>query len=112
MIEIPWMLLRLAVGLGSIEVAGYALLVLMLPRRSTFTPMERLALAFGLGSLGHHPLDAHAHLFPDILFFGIYCRSLAVVGPPRRLAGLATWLAPGGLPLFFDQRAYPGNLWI
>ncbi len=49
MIEAVWMLLRLVWGLGSIEVAGYALLILILPRRSQFQPLERLSIAFGLG---------------------------------------------------------------
>ncbi len=52
MIEAVWMLLWLIMGLGSIEVAGYALLALMLPRRSQFQPLERLSIAFGLGGLG------------------------------------------------------------
>ncbi len=51
MIESAWMLLRLAAGLGSIEVAGYALLILVLRRGARFNPLERLSFAFGLGSL-------------------------------------------------------------
>lgn len=46
------MLLRLGLGLGSIQGAGYALLVVILPRRSSFSSLERLSLAFGLGILG------------------------------------------------------------
>jgi hypothetical protein len=52
MIESFLMAVRLAAALGSIEVAGYALLILVLRPASGFTPLERLSLAFGLGSLG------------------------------------------------------------
>jgi hypothetical protein len=52
MIESVMLGLRLLAGLVSIEVAGYALLLLVLPRRSRFTSLERLALAFGLGNFG------------------------------------------------------------
>jgi hypothetical protein len=52
MIDVAWMLLWLALGLGSIQGAGYALLVVILPRWSSFTSLERLSLAFGLGTLG------------------------------------------------------------
>jgi hypothetical protein len=87
MIDFPWMLLRLAVGLGSIEVAGYALLVLMLPRRSTFTPMERLALAFGLGSFGL------TLWMLTLTFFQISFSLGSIVGPWLLLVLPGGWLA-------------------
>ena len=87
MIESARMLLWLAVGLGSIEVAGYALLVLMLPRRSTFTPMERLALAYGLGSLG-------LTLWMLMLaFFQIAFSLGSIIGPWLLLVLPGGWLA-------------------
>jgi hypothetical protein len=87
MIEIAWTLLRLAVGLGSIELAGYALLVLVLPRRASFTSLERLSLAFGLGSLG-------ITLWMLALTFFQVTYSLATIfGPWLLLAFPGGWLA-------------------
>ena len=87
MIEIVWTLLRLAAGLGSIELAGYALLVLVLPRRASFTSLERLSLAFGLGSLG-------ITLWMLALTFFQVTYSLApIFGPWLLLAFPGGWLA-------------------
>ncbi|MDD3580685.1 MAG: hypothetical protein PHW74_06660 [Desulfobacca sp.] len=41
----------LALGLASIELVGYGLLIVCLPRTSGFTALERFALGFGLGAL-------------------------------------------------------------
>ncbi|OPX19457.1 MAG: hypothetical protein BZ151_09165 [Desulfobacca sp. 4484_104] len=41
----------LALGLASIELVGYGLLLVWLPRASNFTALERFALGFGLGAL-------------------------------------------------------------
>ncbi len=110
MIEVAWMLLRLAAGLGSIEVAGYALLVLVLPRRASFTSLERLSLAFGLGSLGI------TLWMLALTFFQVTYSLATIVGPwlllaiSGRVAGLETWLGPGGLPVFGGRGAPPGDL--
>jgi hypothetical protein len=87
MIESVWLLLRLAAGLGSIEAAGYGLLILLLPGRSLFTSLERLSLAFGLGSLG-------ITLWMLLLTFMKVSYSLAsLAGPWLLLAALGAWLA-------------------
>lgn len=52
MIEAVWMIARLAGGLASVFLAGYALFVLVTPGRAAFSPGERFSLAYGLGSLG------------------------------------------------------------
>lgn len=51
MIDTLGSLFWLTAGLLSILVVGYSLLVGLLPRRATFTSLERLALSFGLGCL-------------------------------------------------------------
>jgi hypothetical protein len=87
MIEEAWQLLRLAAGLASIEVTGYALLVFMLPRRARFTSLERLGLAFGLGSLS-------LTLWMLILtFFQVAYAWEILVAPWLVLAVPAGWLA-------------------
>jgi hypothetical protein len=87
MIESVWLLLRLAAGLGSIVVAGYALLVLVLPRHSRFTPLERLTFAFGLGSFG-------ITMWMLLLNFGKIPYSLGTVAVPwLALGALAGWPA-------------------
>jgi hypothetical protein len=87
MIEAVWTLLRLAAGLGSIEVAGYTLLVLVLPRRSSFISLERLALAFGLGSLG-------ITLWMLMLTFFQVSYSLGTIAGPWLLSAIpGAWLA-------------------
>ena len=108
MIESVVLLLRLAAGLGSIEVAGYALLLLVLPRQSRFTPLERLTFAFGLGSFG-------ITMWMLLLSFWYRCRILWGQsrfpgwpwrhwqgGRPGSAAGLrrtARWLLAGGYAL-------------
>ncbi len=52
MTEALGLLVRLLGGLWAIQMVGYALLVVLLPPRATFAPLERLALALGLGCLG------------------------------------------------------------
>lgn len=52
MTESLGLLLRLLAGLIAIEVVGYALLVLSLPSKASFTSLERLSLSLGLGCLG------------------------------------------------------------
>lgn len=52
MIDGAFKLAWLLMGLGSIEAAGYAVLVLLVPRGASLAPLERLTLAFGLGGLG------------------------------------------------------------
>jgi hypothetical protein len=87
MINTAWAFLGLIGGLGSIELAGYTLLVLILPRSSTFTPVERLALAFGLGSFG-------LTLGMLLLTFVQVPYSLgAIFGPWLVVALPAVWLA-------------------
>ncbi len=87
MIETAWMLVRLLAGLGSIEAAGYALLILVLRRRSGFKPLERLSLAFGLGSLG-------LTIWMLLLSFAQVPYSLATIAVPwLALAALGVWPA-------------------
>jgi hypothetical protein len=87
MIETAWMLVRLLAGLGSIEAAGYALFILVLRRRSGFKPLERLSLAFGLGSLG-------LTIWMLLLSYARVPYSLATVAFPWfALAALGVWPA-------------------
>jgi hypothetical protein len=87
MISETWALLGLAAGLVSIQVTGYALLVFLVPRHSRFTSLERLGLAFGLGSLS-------LTLWMLILTFfrTAYSREM-IFGPWLLLAIPAGWLA-------------------
>ena len=87
MIESVWMLLRLAAGLGSIEAAGYALLILVLRRGARFNPLERLSFAFGLGSLS-------LTIWMLLLSFLQMPYSLGTVAVPwLALAALGVWPA-------------------
>jgi hypothetical protein len=87
MINETWTFLRLAAGLASIEVTGYALLVLILPRHSQFTSLERLGLAFGLGSLS-------LTLWMLILTFFQKAFSWEIIAGPWLLLAVPTgWLA-------------------
>ena len=87
MIETAWMLVRLLAGLGSVEAAGYALLILVLRRRSGFKPLERLSLAFGLGSLG-------LTIWMLLLSYAQVPYSLATIAVPwLALAALGVWPA-------------------
>ncbi len=52
MTETLGLLVRLLAGLLALQVVGYALLVVLLPPRAAFAPLERLALSLGLGCLG------------------------------------------------------------
>ncbi len=52
MTETMRLVLGTVIGLSSLEIAGYTLLVWLLSPRSLFNSLERLSLAFGLGCLG------------------------------------------------------------
>ena len=74
-------------GLGSIEAAGYALLILVLRPGSGFHPLERLSLAFGLGSLS-------LTIWMLLLSFLQVPYSLGTIAVPwLALAALAAWPA-------------------
>ncbi len=107
MIESVWLLLRLAAGLGSIEVAGYALLLLVLPRQSRFTPLERLTFAFGLGSFGITMWMLLLTFGTGAVLVGDSCGSLAGPGGTGRVAGLEARLAQGGRRLALGRRVRP-----
>jgi hypothetical protein len=105
MISETWMVLRLAAGLASIEMTGYVLLVLILPRHSRFTSQERFGLAFGLGSLS-------LTLWMLILTFFQVAYSLAmIIGPwvalaipAGRLAWKRGWVQQDGRALLTSGR--------
>jgi len=93
MIDSFVLFLRLSAGLGTILLVGYALVVLLLPRDSTFTSLERLAFAFGLGCLGLSLwMLLLGWLQVPLALLSIAAPWLLLVLPALWLAGRRGWL--------------------
>jgi hypothetical protein len=100
MIDSLVVLLRLAAGLFSLLLAGYALVVLLLPGRSTFAALERLALSLGLGCLGLSLwMLLLGWLQVPYALLTVAAPWLLVMLPALGLAGRRGWLRADGAAL-------------
>jgi len=97
MTEVLGLLVRLLAGLLAIQAVGYALLVVLLPPRAAMAPLERLALALGLGCLG---LSLWMLLLTCLKIpyslLNLTGPWLAVILPALWLAGRRGWLQADG----------------
>lgn len=100
MTETLGLLLRLLAGLLAIQAVGYGLLVLLLSPRAAFAPLERLALALGLGCLGLSLwMLLLTFLSVPYSLLNLTGPWLAVILPALWLAGRRGWLQADGRTL-------------